>query len=77
MKEGASVEKSENDEKYFVVGKRGLKVVEIYGNKPIDGVLSAFIKYILSREVKNGIARTAITKELERSKGGKDERTRC
>ena len=63
MKEGASVEKIENDKKYFVAGKRRLKVVEIYGDKPVDGVLSDFIKYILSREVKDGIARTAITKE--------------
>ena len=63
MKEGASVEKSENGEKYFVVGKRGLKVIEIYGDKPIDEILPAFIKYILSREVKDGSARTAITKE--------------
>jgi hypothetical protein len=63
MKEGASVEKSENDEKYFVVGKRMLKVVEHYGDMSIDGVLSAFIKYILSREVEDGIARAAITKE--------------
>jgi len=63
MKEGASVEKIKNDEKYFVAGKRMLKVIEIYGDKPINGVLSDFIKYILSREVKDGIARTAITKE--------------
>ena len=63
MKEGASVEKIENDEKYFVVGKRRLKVIEIYGDKPVDEVLSDFTKYILSREVKDGIARTAITKE--------------
>jgi hypothetical protein len=52
MKEDASVEKIENDEKYFVVGKRRLKVIEIYGDKPIDEILPAFIKYILSREVK-------------------------
>ena len=51
MKEGASVEKSENDEKYFAVGKRRLKVIEIYGDKPIDEILPDFIKYILSKEV--------------------------
>jgi hypothetical protein len=63
MKEGASVEKSENDEKYFVVGRRMLKVVEHYGDRPIDEVLETFIKYILSREVEDGIARAAIAKE--------------
>ena len=63
MKEDASVEKIENDKKYFVVGKRRLKVIEIYGDKPIDEILPAFIKYILSKEVNDGIARTAITKE--------------
>ena len=51
MKEGASVEKIENDEKYFVAGRRRLKVIEIYGDKPIDEILPDFIKYILSKEV--------------------------
>ena len=51
-------------ENYFETSKgKKIKVVEVYGDRPIDEVLETFIKYILSREVEDGIARAAITKE--------------
>jgi hypothetical protein len=43
-------------DKYISVGRRILKVVEFYGDKPIDEILPEAIQYIL-------IAKTAITED--------------
>jgi hypothetical protein len=52
-------------DKYISVGRRLLKVVEFYGDKPIDEILPEAIQYILDNSNKEALnARNGISSEL-------------
>lgn|GEM_PF-6760930 len=59
------MENTEEAHKYIVVGKRKLKLMEFYGDKPIDEILPNAIQYILNNQSKEDAnARNRLSSEL-------------